>query len=66
MILRGVSARRGYRPIWMALAARMFPADELQSARAAMLLSWLLLDAGILLGPTRPTARTLEKTAFYR
>jgi hypothetical protein len=25
--------------IWMALAARMFPADELQSARAAMLIS---------------------------
>ena len=59
----GVSAT-GF--IWMALAARMFPADELQSARAAMLVSWLLLGAGILLGPTRPTARTPEKTAFYR
>jgi hypothetical protein len=50
--------------IWMALAARMFPADELQSARAAIFIGWLLLGAGILLGPTRPTARTPEKTAF--
>jgi hypothetical protein len=44
----------------------MFRADELQSARAAMLISWLLLGAGILLGPTRPTARMPEKTGFYR
>jgi hypothetical protein len=42
-----------------------FPGDE-QSARGAMLISWLLLGAGILLGPTRPTARTPEKAAFYR
>jgi Dolichyl-phosphate-mannose-protein mannosyltransferase len=34
--------------IWMAVATRMFPADELQSARAAILISWLLLGAGIL------------------
>jgi hypothetical protein len=52
--------------IWMALAARMFPADELQSTRAAILIGWPLLGAGILLGPTRPSARTPEKTAFYR
>ena len=36
--------------IWMAVAARMFPADELRSARAAILISWLLLGAGILIG----------------
>src|ERR1700739_3306235 len=34
--------------IWMALAARIFPADELRSARVAVLISWLLLGAGIL------------------
>jgi hypothetical protein len=50
----------------MALAARMLPADELQSARAAMLSNWILLGAGILPGPTRTNARTPEKTAFYR
>jgi hypothetical protein len=32
----------------------MFPADELQSARTAMLIGWIVLGAGILLGPTRP------------
>ena len=52
--------------VWMALAACMFPADELQSGRAAMLISWLLLGVGILLGSTRQTTRTPEKTAFYR
>ncbi len=36
--------------IWMAVAARMFPADELRSARAAILISWLLLGAVILIG----------------
>ena len=36
--------------IWMAVAARAFPSDELRSARAAVLVSWLLLGAGILIG----------------
>jgi hypothetical protein len=36
--------------IWMAMAVRMFPANELRSARAAVLVSWLLLGAGILIG----------------
>jgi hypothetical protein len=40
--------------LYLALAARMFPADELQSARTAMLIGWIVLGAGILLGPTRP------------
>ena len=35
---------------WMALAARRFPTDELRSARAAILISWLLLGAVILIG----------------
>ena len=35
--------------IWMAMAVRMFPGDELRSARAAILVSWLLLGAGILI-----------------
>jgi hypothetical protein len=34
--------------LWMALAVRMFPGNELRSARAAILVSWLLLGAGIL------------------
>jgi hypothetical protein len=36
--------------IWMAEVARMFPADELRSARAAILISWVLLGAAILIG----------------
>lgn len=36
--------------IWMAMAVRMFPGDELRSARAAILISWLLLGAGVLFG----------------
>jgi hypothetical protein len=36
--------------VWMAVAARLFPADELRSARAAILISWVLLGAGILIG----------------
>ena len=36
--------------IWMAVATRMFPANELRSARGAILISWLLLGAGILIG----------------
>jgi hypothetical protein len=39
--------------VWMAAAARLFPENELRSARAAVLLSWLLLGAGILLGARR-------------
>jgi hypothetical protein len=34
--------------LWMALAVRMFPGNELRSARAAILVCWLLLGAGIL------------------
>ena len=34
--------------IWMAMGVRMFPGHELRSARAAILVSWLLLGAGIL------------------
>ncbi len=34
--------------LWMAVAVRMFPGNELRSARAAILVSWLLLGAGIL------------------
>jgi hypothetical protein len=34
--------------VWMALAARSFPADELRSARAAVLGSWLLLGGMVL------------------
>jgi hypothetical protein len=35
--------------IWMATAVRIFPGNELRSARAAILVSWLLLGAGILI-----------------
>jgi hypothetical protein len=35
--------------IWMAMAARMFPGNELRSARVAILVSWLLLGAGIVI-----------------
>ena len=34
--------------LWMALAVRMFPGNELRSARASILVCWLLLGAGIL------------------
>jgi hypothetical protein len=33
--------------LWMAMAVRTFPGDEIRSARVAVLLSWLLLGAGI-------------------
>jgi hypothetical protein len=36
--------------VWMAAAVRLFPENELRSARAAILISWLLLGAGILIG----------------
>jgi len=36
--------------VWMALVARSFPTNELRSARAAILVSWILLGAGILIG----------------
>jgi hypothetical protein len=35
---------------WMAMAARLFPENELRSARAAVLLSWLLIGVVILIG----------------
>jgi hypothetical protein len=41
--------------LWMALAVRIFPGNELRSARAAILVSWLLLGAGIILAATRYT-----------
>jgi hypothetical protein len=36
--------------VWMAAVVRLFPKNELRSARAAILISWLLLGAGILIG----------------
>jgi hypothetical protein len=36
--------------VWMAAAVRLFPKNELRSARAAILISWLLLGAGVLIG----------------
>src|SRR5258708_1440360 len=36
--------------VWMAAAVRLFPKNELRSARAAKLISWLLLGAVILIG----------------
>jgi hypothetical protein len=35
--------------VWMVLAARRLPTDELRSARAAVLISWLVLGAVILI-----------------
>lgn len=34
--------------VWMAMAVRLFPKNELKSARVAVLISWLLLGGGIL------------------
>lgn len=36
--------------VWMAAAVRLYPANELRSARISVLISWLLLGAGILIG----------------
>jgi hypothetical protein len=51
--------------VWMALGARIFPADELRGARVAILISWLLLGAGILIGARYTTFPSLWYAAFF-
>ena len=51
--------------IWMALAARWFPADELQISRAAILFSWLLLGAVILIGARYTRSPSLWYAALF-
>ncbi len=51
--------------VWMAGAARMFPANELRSARIAVLISWLLLGAGILIGARYTRFPSLWYAAFF-
>ena len=51
--------------VWMAGAARMFPASELRSARIAVLISWLFLGAGILIGARYTRFPSLWYAAFF-
>jgi hypothetical protein len=51
--------------VWMAQAARFFPADELRSARVAILVSWLFLGAGILIGARYTSFPSLWYAAFF-
>ena len=51
--------------IWMAMAVRLFPENELRSARAAILLSWLLLGAMILIGAHRTRFAASWYSAFF-
>jgi hypothetical protein len=51
--------------VWMAIAARLFPENELRSARAAALISWLLLGAGILIGARYTRFASFWYAAFF-
>lgn len=51
--------------VWMALAARLFPADELRGARVGTLISWLLLGAGILIGARYTSFPSLWYAALF-
>jgi hypothetical protein len=51
--------------IWMALVTHFFPGDELRSARAGILISWLLLGAGILICARYTSFPSLWYSAFF-
>lgn len=51
--------------VWMAMAARLFPQDELRSARAAVLLSWLLIGVVILIGAYHTRFAAFWYSAFF-
>jgi hypothetical protein len=51
--------------IWMAMAARIFPENELRSARAAVLLSWLLIGIVILVGAHHTRFAAFWYSAFF-
>jgi Dolichyl-phosphate-mannose-protein mannosyltransferase len=51
--------------VWMAVAVRLFPANELRSARAAILISWLLLGAAILIGARHARFASLWYAALF-
>jgi len=51
--------------VWMALVARSFPTNELRSARTAILVSWILLGAVILIIGARYTRRPLPWYAAF-
>ncbi len=51
--------------VWMAMASRLFPENELRSARAAVLLSWLLIGVVILIGARHTRFATFWYSAFF-
>ena len=51
--------------IWMAMAARLFPENELRSARAAVFLSWLLIGVVILIGAHHTRFAAFWYSAFF-